>query len=316
MRPKQQQAARHDDLFRARLDQIINMKHELVALANKIDWGWIDDQLADHFSDQGRPAEPVRFMIGMLMLKHTYALSDEQLWERWVQDPYFQYFTGEEFFQHDLPHERSGLSHWRKRIGDKLEILLQESLRIAEAAGALSKRDLARVTVDTTVQPKNVAFPTDARLLESAIQQLGKLAKALPGNPYDGHTLKEVIEETETLTGREIERAYVDKGYVGHDAAKPNRVFKSGQKRGVHGQIKKELRRRSAIEAVIGHCKTDGHMARNFLKGRLGDQINAVMTAVGYNFRLILKWLRKLLCKIIAAIWAALTPISMLKTAS
>jgi IS5 family transposase len=178
MRPKQQQAARHDDLFRARLDQIINMKHELVALANKVDWGWIDDQLADHFSDQGRPAEPVRFMIGMLMLKHTYALSDEQLWERWVQDPYFQYFTGEEFFQHDLPHERSGLSHWRKRIGDKLEILLQESLRIAEAAGALSKRDLARVTVDTTVQPKNVAFPTDARLLESAIQQLGKLAKA------------------------------------------------------------------------------------------------------------------------------------------
>ena len=316
MRPKQQQAARHDDLFRARLDQIINMKHELVALANKVDWGWIDDQLADHFSDQGRPAEPVRFMIGMLMLKHTYALSDEQLWERWVQDPYFQYFTGEEFFQHDLPHERSGLSHWRKRIGDKLEILLQESLRIAEAAGALSKRDLARVTVDTTVQPKNVAFPTDARLLESAIQQLGQLAKALPGNPYDGHTLKEVIEETETLTGREIERAYVDKGYVGHDAAKPNRVFKSGQKRGVHGQIKKELRRRSAIEAVIGHCKTDGHMARNFLKGRLGDQINAVMTAVGYNFRLILKWLRKLLCKIIAAIWAALTPISMLKTAS
>ncbi len=316
MRPKQQQAARHDDLFRARLDQIINMKHELVALANKVDWGWIDDQLADHFSDQGRPAEPVRFMIGMLMLKHTYALSDEQLWERWVQDPYFQYFTGEEFFQHDLPHERSGLSHWRKRIGDKLEILLQESLRIAEAAGALSKRDLARVTVDTTVQPKNVAFPTDARLLESAIQQLGKLAKALPGNPYDGHTLKEVIEETETLTGREIERAYVDKGYVGHDAAKPNRVFKSGQKRGVHGQIKKELRRRSAIEAVIGHCKTDGNMARNFLKGRLGDQINAVMTAVGYNFRLILKWLRKLLCKIIAAIWAALTPISMLKTAS
>ena len=302
MRPKQQQAARHDDLFRARLDQIINMKHELVALANKVDWGWIDDQLADHFSDQGRPAEPVRFMIGMLMLKHTYALSDEQLWERWVQDPYFQYFTGEEFFQHDLPHERSGLSHWRKRIGDKLEILLQESLRIAEAAGALSKRDLARVTVDTTVQPKNVAFPTDARLLESAIQQLGKLAKALPGNPYDGHTLKEVIEETETLTGREIERAYVDKGYVGHDAAKPNRVFKSGQKRGVHGQIKKELRRRSAIEAVIGHCKTDGHMARNFLKRHLGDQINVVMTAVGYNFRLILKWLKKLLGKIIAAI--------------
>jgi IS5 family transposase len=127
-------------------------------------------------------------------------------------------------------------------------------------------------------------------------------AKALPGNPYDGHTLREVLAETEALTGREIDRVYVDKGYRGHDAPRPNRVFKSGQKRGVHGQIKKELRRRSAIEAVIGHCKTDGHLDRNFLKGRLGDQINAVMTAVGYNFRLILRWLRYLLCQIIAAI--------------
>jgi IS5 family transposase len=340
------------------------------------------------------------------------------------------------------------MSHWRKRIGDHLDILLAESLRIAHDSGALKKSDLARVTVDTTVQPKNVAFPTDAGLLETAIGQLGKLArehgvplrqsysrvakraammagryahakqfkrmnkqikflrtrlgritrdirrkidgdeglqeifavplgravqirgqkqrqrgwklyswhapetecigkgkarapyefgvkvsltstnkrckggqfilhaKALPGNPYDGHTLKEVIEETQALTGREIERAYVDKGYVGHDAPKPNRVYRSGQKRGVYGQIKKELRRRSAIEAVIGHCKTDGHLDRNFLKGRLGDQINAVMSAVGYNLRLILNWLRKLLCKIIAAIWATTTPPSALKPAS
>ncbi len=141
-------------------------------------------------------------------------------------------------------------------------------------------------------------------------------AKAVAGNPYDGHTLKEVLEETEALTGREIERIYVDKGYQGHDAPKPLRVFKSGQKRGVHGQIKKELRRRSAIEAVIGHCKTDGHLDRNFLHGRLGDQINAVMSAVGYNLRLILKWLRKLLRKIIAAIWAAITPFSTLKPVS
>jgi len=448
MRPKQQQKARHDDLFRARLDQIINMKHELVVLADKIDWAWLDAQLAERFSDQGRPAEPVRFMIGMFLLKHTYALSDEQVWDRWVHDPYFQYFTGEEFFQHALAHERSGMSHWRKRIGDHLDILLAESLRIAHDTGALKKSDLARVTIDTTVQPKNVAFPTDTKLLETAIRQLGKLAKehgvplrqsytrlakraammagryahakqfkrmnrqikflrtrlgrlirdirrkidgdgaleeifavpigrasqirgqkqrqrgwklyswhapetecigkgkahkpyefgvkvsltttnkrckggqfilhakALPGNPYDGHTLKDVIEETEALTGREIERAYVDKGYRGHDAPKPYRVFKSGQKRGVHGQIKKELRRRSAIEPVIGHCKTDGHLGRNFLKGRLGDQINALMSAVGYNMRLILKWLRKLLRKIIAAILVAITSFSTLESAS
>ncbi len=177
MRPKQPPKALHDDLFRARLDQIINMKHELVILADRIDWAWLDGELAGCFSDRGRPAEPVRFMIGMFLLKHTYALSDEQVWDRWVNDPYFQYFTGEEFFQHDLPHERSGMSHWRKRIGDKLDILLQETLRLAHDAGALKKRDLARVTVDTTVQPKNVAFPTDAKLLETAIHQLGKLAR-------------------------------------------------------------------------------------------------------------------------------------------
>ncbi len=82
-----------------------------------------------------------------------------------------------------------------------------------------------------------------------------------------------------------------------------------------HGQIRRELRRRSAIEAVIGHGKTDGHLGRNFLKG-LGDQINAVMSAVGYNLRLILKWIRKLLRKIIVAILLAITPLSSLKPAS
>ena len=106
-------------------------------------------------------------------------------------------------------------------------------------------------------------------------------ARAFHGIPYDGHTLRRVIEETQALTGREVERVYVDKGYRGHDAPTPRRVFLSGQKRGVHGQIKRELRRRSAIEAAIGHMKTDGHLGRNFLKGRNGDHANAVLTAVG-----------------------------------
>jgi transposase, IS5 family len=78
--------------------------------------------------------------------------------ERWVHDPYFQFFTGEEFFQHAFPHERSDLSHWRKRLGDKLELLLAESLRLAHEAGALRGQNLKRVTVDTTVQPKAISF--------------------------------------------------------------------------------------------------------------------------------------------------------------
>ena len=427
MRPKKHQTTGSNDLFRARLDQIINLKHELAQLADKIDWDWIDGEVAPLYSDKGRPGIETRFAIGLLLLKHIYGLSDEGVCERWVYDPYFQHFTGEEFFQHAFPHERSDLSHWRKRLGDELELLLAESLRVAHESGALRTKDLKRVTVDTTVQPKAIAFPTDAKLLHAAIKGLNRLsqkhgvrlrqsyiriaqraammagryahakqfnrhrrqlrllrtrlgrlirdirrkiagqqqveaafetalsrasqirsqqqrqrgwklysfhapevecigkgkasapyefgvkvsvvttnarapggqfvlhAMALPGNPYDGHTLRTVIENTQKLTGCEIERAYVDKGYRGHDAPHPRRVFISGQKRGVFGAIKRELRRRSAIEPVIGHMKAEGHLGRCYLKGRAGDAANAILTAAGYNFRRILAWLRMLL---------------------
>jgi transposase, IS5 family len=124
-------------------------------------------------------------------------------------------------------------------------------------------------------------------------------AKALHGNPYDGHTLAPIIEDTQRLTGRAIERSYVDKGYRGHKTPQPHRVFISGQRRGVCGSIKRELRRRSAIEAVIGHMKTDGHLGRCYLEGRTGDAANAILSAVGYNLRLVLAWLRALLSKIL-----------------
>jgi IS5 family transposase len=140
-------------------------------------------------------------------------------------------------------------------------------------------------------------------------------ARALPGNPYDGHTLRDVIEDTQKLTGCEIERSYVDKGYRGHDTQNPRRVFISGQKRGVFGVIKRELRRRSAIEPVIGHLKAEG-LGRCYLKGRAGDAANAILSAVGYNFRRILAWLRVLLLRILAAIVHLLISRSTLNPAS
>lgn len=97
--------------------------------------------------------------------------------ERWVHDPYFQYWTGEEFFQHAFPHERSDLAQAVKRLGDKLELLLAESSRVAHGAGALRSQDLKRVTVDTTMQPKAITFPTDAKLLHAAIKGLNRLAR-------------------------------------------------------------------------------------------------------------------------------------------
>jgi transposase, IS5 family len=177
MRPQKPKTTGEDDLFRARLEQIINMQHELVQLSGKIDWDWIDREIAPLYSDKGRPGIETRFVIGLLLLKHIYGLSDEAVCERWVYDPYFQHFTGEEFFQHEFPHERSDLSHWRKRLGSKLELLLAESLRVAHEVGALRTRDLKRVTVDTTVQPKAITFPTDAKLLHAAIKGLNRLAR-------------------------------------------------------------------------------------------------------------------------------------------
>ena len=447
MRPKQHETTGSGDMFRARLDQIINLKHELVQLGGKLDWDFIDCEIAPLYSDKGRPGIETRFVIGLLLLKHIYGLSDDGVCERWVYDPYFQHFTGEEFFQHDFPHERSDLSHWRKRLGDKLELLLAESLRLAHASGALRTRDLARVTVDTTVQPKNITFPTDAKLLHAAVRGLTRLAskhgvrlrqsyrriakraammagryahakqfkrhhrqlrilrirlgrlvrdirrkiagqqeleaafqwplsradqirsqqqrqrgwklysfhapevecigkgkasapyefgvkvsivttnrrapggqfvlhaRALPGNPYDGHTLRNVIKNTQALTGREIERVYVDKGYRGHNTDNPRRVFISGQKRGVFGAIKRELKRRSAIEPVIGHMKTDGHLGRCYLKGAAGDAANAILSAVGYNLRLVLAWLRMFLRFILAPLLQALAIQPALKSA-
>jgi transposase, IS5 family len=115
--------------------------------------------------------------------------------------------------------------------------------------------------------------------------QLVTHVKALPGNPYDGHTLATVIPEMEALVGNTIERILADKGYRGHNAPPDYkfRVFTSGQKRRVTPKIRRELRRRSAVEPVIGHLKSEHRMGRNYLWYRQGDAINAVLAAAGYN---------------------------------
>ena len=119
-------------------------------------------------------------------------------------------------------------------------------------------------------------------------------ARTLPGNPFDGHTLHDQIAQTERITGVPVERAFVDRGYRGHDADKA-RVFVSGQKRGVTPTIRREIRRRAGIEPVIGHLKSDGHLGRNFLAGATGDAINLVLAAAGHNLRLLRAWLIRLL---------------------
>jgi len=124
--------------------------------------------------------------------------------------------------------------------------------------------------------------------------------KTLPGNPYDGHTLATVIPETETQIGASLARIVADRGYRGHNAPPDHKlkVAISGQKRGVTEAIKRDLRRRSAVEPVIGHAKAEHRMGPNFLKGVHGDAANAVLAAAGYSFRRLLAWL--------AILWRAL----------
>jgi transposase, IS5 family len=170
---------RQKDLFRPALNQIIDMGHPLVRLAGEIDWEFLEQRFAAVCeAGPGQPPLPVRLIAGLFILKHTHSLSDEALCARWLENPYYQYFCGEQTFRHELSFERSSMSRWRARLGEEnLAGLLQESLSVAHKTGAIETKDLERAAVDTTVQSKAIAHPTDARLLYRAIEKLVVLAK-------------------------------------------------------------------------------------------------------------------------------------------
>ena len=427
MRPKERRETGQTDLFRARLDQIVDLQHPLAKLARTIDWGFLEERFGAVYRDgPGQPPLATRLMAGLAILKHLHDLSDEALCERWLENPYYQLFCGEEFFRHRLLFDRSSLTRWRQRMGEeRLIALLQESLSIATRTGAATPADFTQVIVDTTVQEKAIAFPTDAKLIHRARERLVRLAKAtgvslrqsyarigkraliqhqryahakqfrranralrrlrtmlgrvirditrktaarpefaeifarplalarrvkdqrqrergrkvyslhapevecigkgkahkpyefgvkvsvatplhrcrggqfvahvkaLPGNPYDGHTLATVIPAIETTIGAELARIVTDAGYKGHHAPQESRfrVYVAGRKRGLSTAIKRAFRRRAAVEPVIGHLKSEHRMGRNHLAHSTGDAINAVLAAVGYNFRILIRWL-------------------------
>jgi transposase, IS5 family len=180
MKPKPHRETGQTDLLRPRLDQIINPADEVVRLSRLIDWGFIEGKCGEGYSDApGQPPLPTRLMAGLAILKHTFGLSDEAVCARFLDSPHFQYFCGEEFFRHDLPFDRSSLTRWRQRMGEeRLNALIQESLAVAVKTKAMRLSDLSQAVVDTTVQEKAVAFPTDAKLAHRARERLVQLAKS------------------------------------------------------------------------------------------------------------------------------------------
>ena len=171
--------AEQDDLLRPRLVDMIDMRHELVKLAGLIDWEVFERQWSGFFpSTTGRPATPPRLVAGLLYLQHAFRLSDEAVVARWVENPYFQHFTGETFFQHAPPIDPSSLTRWRKRIGEEgVEWLLTQTIEAGRRCGALKPESFERVAIDTTVMEKAIAHPTDARLYERARAHLTALAQ-------------------------------------------------------------------------------------------------------------------------------------------
>lgn len=423
-----------DDLLRPRLTDMIDPRHELVKLAALIDWEVFEREWSGFFpSGKGRPATQPRLVAGLLYLQHAYRLSDEAVVARWIENPYYQHFTGETFFQHRAPIDPSSLTRWRNRIGEEgVEWLLTQTIIAGQKYGVIDEGSTKRVAVDTTVMEKNIAYPTDARLYERARTQLvdlsqeanvelrqsyarlaprlalqvgryahakqfkhmrkalkklkgytgrvmrdlrrhlqdipegtlrdriiAKLAlvshllhqqpkgsgkiyalhepevdciskgkarvryefgckvsitttldegfvvgmRSFAGNPYDGHTLQPALEQVEILTDQRPELAVVDRGYRGHGEEK-TRVLISGTRRSLTPRLIADLRRRSAIEAEIGHMKTDGRLSRCRLQGVIGDALFAVLCACGHNIRKILAHLRALLAWIIAVLSA------------
>jgi len=175
-------------------EDTLNQKHPLFILANKVRWHVFEEAFLPLYSqDKGRPAKPIRLMVGLLMLKHIRNISDESVVEQWSENTYYQYFCGETSFVAGVPCEASELVHFRHRIGEKgIELILKESIRIN---GEDSHDE--HVNIDTTVQEKNITFPTDAKLHKKIIKKCQRIAneEQLPVRQTYTRTLKQLSRE-------------------------------------------------------------------------------------------------------------------------
>jgi len=160
-------------IFDTPLERFINLEHELCVLSKKLDWDLIENEFSVYYSEIGRPSVPIRRMIGLLLLKHIYNLSDEAIVDRWIENPYWQYFSGEKVFQTDKPFDPTEFIHFRNRIGKEgAEKLLKLSVQLF---GKESQEK--EVLIDSTVQEKNITYPTDAKLHKRVIERVNKIAQ-------------------------------------------------------------------------------------------------------------------------------------------
>ena len=253
------------------LEDMLSHEHPLFQLSNKINWESFENAFSPLYcSTNGRPAHPIRLMCGLLILKHLRNVSDEMVVSQWSENAYYQYFCGGLEFMPKQPCDASELVHFRNHIGEEgMELILAESIRVNTDHDNEDHFDTA--FIDSTVQEKNITYPTDAKLHKKIIKNVLKIVhdKCLP--------LRQSY--TRTLKG----------------------IYRSQRFRNHPKNRKKALKadcKRAGIEPTIGHLKADHRLSRNFYKGVKGDAINVLLAAAAYNFKRAMRVLLYLIKRI------------------
>ena len=215
------------NLFKTRLTDLINLGHPLVKLANEVSWDKMELEFQSLYSEQGRPSIPIRKIAGLLMLKEMFKESDESVVERWIENAYWQYFTGEEFFQTKQPFDPSEFVHFRKRLKEEgLEFLLSQSVALHPKA-----KSEKEVQIDTTVQEKNITFPTDAKLAKKVIDNCTKIAE------FEG------IKQRQTY--KRVAKQHLRDAYFGHHPKRKKKATMARKKlRTIGHRVVRELERK------------------------------------------------------------------------
>lgn len=231
-KPKSRNNPQGNFLFADLIDQL-NPKHPLLQLAKQIDWSLFDETFSPHYSHLGKPAKHIRLMVGLCILKHMENLSDEVLVQRWVQNPYYQAFTGEAEFQWKFPCNPTSLTKFRNRIGsDGFEKILSVSIAMHQ-----EKITEDEMCIDTTVQEKNITFPTDAKQYQKIHHHLLKLARA------------EHIVLTRTYE-KEVKRLKLHTRFAGHPQNRKRARYAVKRLKTISGRLLREIQRKMTLEQL------------------------------------------------------------------
>ena len=253
------------------LEDMLSHQHPLFQLSNKINWECFENAFSPLYcSTNGRPAHPIRLMCGLLILKHLRNVLDEMVVSQWSENAYYQYFCGGLEFMPKQPCNASELVHFRNRIGEEgMELILAESIRVNTDHDDEDHFDTA--FIDSTVQEKNITYPTDAKLHKKIIKNVLKIVhdNCLPLRQSYTHTLKGI---------------YRSQRFRNHP---------KNRKKALKADCK-----RAGIEPTIGHLKADHRLSRNFYKGVKGDAINVLLAAAAYNFKRAMRVLLYLIKRI------------------